>query len=123
MNALGIGRSLTYRANMKTGVWLSFDLGVKGDYESLYKWLDARKARECGDSVAYLTFEYQEDVFTEIAISLHSSIKMNDASRFYLIARQAPDDKFRGRFVVGKRKAAPWTGYGPQAEEAPPDES
>ena len=108
---------------MKQGIWLSFDLGVKGDYESLYKWLDARKARECGDSVAYINFEYKEDVVSEITNSLHTSVSMNDASRFYLIAKKPADKDAVGRFIIGKRKAPPWTGYAPQTEESAPDES
>jgi hypothetical protein len=57
-NPLGIAQLPRYPISMKQRIWLSFDLGIKGDYQSLYKWLDARKARECGDSVAYFTFEY-----------------------------------------------------------------
>ena len=33
-------------------IWLSFDLGVSGDYEGTYAWLDDKSARECGSSVA-----------------------------------------------------------------------
>ena len=27
---------------MQTRIWLSFDLGVSGDYEGMYMWLDDR---------------------------------------------------------------------------------
>lgn len=27
-------------------IWISYDLGVQGDYEGLYGWLDTHKARE-----------------------------------------------------------------------------
>ncbi|MHB9292468.1 hypothetical protein Holit_01566 [Hollandina sp. SP2] len=37
---------------MSTRVWLSYDLGIKGDYANLYIWLDEHKALECGDSIA-----------------------------------------------------------------------
>ena len=30
-------------------IWLSYDLGVDGDYENLYAWLDHKEAKECGD--------------------------------------------------------------------------
>jgi hypothetical protein len=123
-NPLGIGQLPRYPITMKKGIWLSFDLGIKGDYENLYKWLDARNARECGDSVAYFTFEYTEDLLTEITTSLLSSVKTNDASRFYLIARlKDGDTRTVGKFIVGKRKAPPWTGYSPRPEEAAPDEA
>jgi hypothetical protein len=42
-----------------TRYWLSFDLGLQGDYDSLYAWLDKQGAQECGDSVA--TFEVKEN--------------------------------------------------------------
>jgi hypothetical protein len=38
---------------MKSAIWLTFDLGVRGDYETLYTWLDQRLAKECGDNVAF----------------------------------------------------------------------
>src|SRR5205823_3138363 len=108
---------------MKQGIWLSFDLGVKGDYESLYKWLDARNASECGDSVAYLVFEFEANVVTEVSNSLHSNIKMDPTSRFYLWA-QGPEDKaVNGRFIIGARKAPPWTGYSPPKIPPKPDAS
>jgi hypothetical protein len=32
---------------MKKAVWISFDLGVQGDYEGLYGWLDRLDAQTC----------------------------------------------------------------------------
>ena len=43
---------------MNKALWLSYDLGVKGDYEGLYAWLDDHNAEECGNSVAFLHYEY-----------------------------------------------------------------
>ncbi|PYK61911.1 MAG: hypothetical protein DME43_01430 [Verrucomicrobia bacterium] len=121
INALGLKNPDSYEIYMKQGIWLSFDLGVKGDYESLYKWLDARNAFECGDSIAFLDFEYETNIVTEVSNSLHSSIKMDPANRFYLIAK-GPDDKdITGRFIIGARKAPPWTGYGPPKGVPKPD--
>ncbi len=31
-------------------IWLSYDLGIQGDYPSLYEWLDKHQAKECGDN-------------------------------------------------------------------------
>ena len=31
-------------------VWISYDLGIRGDYEGLYAWLDSHRAKECGDA-------------------------------------------------------------------------
>ena len=38
---------------MEKAIWLSYDLGIQGDYESLYQWLDSQGAIERGDSVAF----------------------------------------------------------------------
>ncbi len=27
---------------MKKALWISYDIGVRGDYEGLYAWLDSR---------------------------------------------------------------------------------
>jgi len=32
---------------MKSAVWISFDLDIKGDYKGFYAWLDNHGAREC----------------------------------------------------------------------------
>ena len=29
-------------------VYISFDLGLKGDYAAFYSWLDKHHAKECG---------------------------------------------------------------------------
>ena len=37
--------------------WISFDLGLQGDYDALYAWLDKHEAKECGENVATLVSE------------------------------------------------------------------
>lgn len=103
---------------MKKTVWLSYDLGVRGDYESLYSWLDNHGAKECGNSVAILDYDCVEDVIDELRRDLTRSVSFGKHDRVYVIWRQ--DGKIKGRFLVGKRKAAPWSGYGsqePQVDE------
>lgn len=41
------------------GFWLSYDLGIAGDYPDLYQWLDDHEAKSCGNSIAF--FKYQVD--------------------------------------------------------------
>ena len=36
--------------------WLSYDLGVGGDYDGLYAWLDDHNAKPCGQSVAFFAY-------------------------------------------------------------------
>lgn len=86
-----------------TRYWLSFDLGLQGDYNSLYSWLDKQGAQECGDSVA--TFKSKK-TREQIAIELKDIFEEKSKPRLYLISMQRG-----GKFLSGKRKRAPWTGY------------
>ncbi len=51
---------------MKKMVWISYDLGVKGDYEGLYAWLDDHKAKECGNSLAALEYDCTSNLIDEL---------------------------------------------------------
>lgn len=88
---------------MKKRYWLSFDLGLKGNYEQLYEWLDTMKANECGDFMAtFLTDK------TSVAIKDELIRILDDKARIYLIEYNKG-----GRFTIGLRKRAPWAGYAP----------
>jgi hypothetical protein len=85
----------------KKRVWLSYDLGLRGDYESLYEWLDEKGAEECGDSIAtFRTDQSREQIYDSLKEVLGGSPK----ARIYIITENG------GKFIFGKRKAAPWTG-------------
>lgn len=96
---------------MRKWIWLSYDLGVTGDYEALYQWLDGHGARECGDSVAAINYEYSgADVFDVVAKELRRHLGKTPAgSRIYMGASEG--GKAPGRFLVGRRRPAPWAGY------------
>ena len=94
-------------------VWLVFDLGVKGDYEGLYAWLDAQGARECGDSVACFTYSYTDDLVTELRSQLESAMTLDKKSRLYVVYSDPPTNRPKGAFLCGRRKSPPWAGYGP----------
>jgi hypothetical protein len=51
-------------------VWISYDLGVRGDYESIYSWLDAHGAKECGDSLAVLTYRHDGQLIDKLKADL-----------------------------------------------------
>jgi hypothetical protein len=36
----------------KIAIWFTYDLGVGGDFQGLYSWLDDREAIECGNNNA-----------------------------------------------------------------------
>lgn len=82
--------------------WVSFDLGLHGDYMELYEWLDRNGAKECGDSVA--TF-VSNKTRAQIGGELSRIIGSEKKARVYIIRKQG------GRFILGKRKVAPWAGY------------
>lgn len=96
---------------MKKLIWISYDLGVSGDYENLYAWLDDHDAKECGESLASFWFSCEGDVFPAIEKALRAAVSLNDRSRIYVVFND--QGKVKGRFVIGgRRKRAPWEGYG-----------
>ena len=87
-----------------TRYWLSFDLGLQGDYDSLYGWLDQQQARECGDSVATFQSSKSRDQLTK---ELKNLLGEKKNARIYIISKVSG-----GKFVLGRRKLrAPWNGY------------
>lgn len=100
---------------MKQGIWISYDLGIKGDYPSLYTWLDEHKAKECGDSLAFLNYEYKADLFGELKKDLENVIDLKNGDRLYVIFKG--EDNYIGKFLRGSRKSTPWAGYSPSKEE------
>ena len=91
-------------------VWLSYDLGMGGDYEGLYRWLDSKKALECGDSGAFFHFSYVNDLEKEMKKELEDNVDFKKKGRIY-ITYMRKDGKIAGKFIFGGRKAAPWAGY------------
>ena len=99
---------------MKSAIWLSYDLGVNGDYENMYAWLDNHGAKECGGSVAYLQFTHDGDLPASLKSDIESGVALNKRSRICVIYKK--DAKLSGRYVVGQRKGAPWEGFGDKDE-------
>mgnify|MGYP001436978332 CR=1 FL=1 len=96
---------------MKSLIWISYDLGLKGDYEGLYSWLDLHGAKECGDSVGFVSYEWKTNLFLELQKDIKKSVKITPKNRIYVII---PSDnsskKYIGKFLFGNRKASPWEG-------------
>jgi hypothetical protein len=103
-------------------VWISFDLGVSGDYEGVYAWLDEHGAKECGDSVALVQYEPHRDLVAELRKEFEENVKLTSRSRIYVIYR-GDDTKIKGTWLVGSRRQAPWTGYGSLEGEGATDET
>ncbi|MBM3326151.1 MAG: hypothetical protein FJY65_04085 [Calditrichaeota bacterium] len=94
---------------------MSYDLGLRGNYEELYTWLDNLEARECGDASA--TFKSSlspEQIKAELKKAL------NKEARIYLIG--FVDGQLRGKFILGRRKVrADWSGYAVETDEVDED--
>ena len=95
---------------MTARIWLSFDLGVRGDYSSLYTWLDDNGAEECGSSVATLHFTYDGDLVECLKNEIGRAISLSKQSRIYVIYKE--NGKSKGKYIFGRRKRSPWDGYG-----------
>ena len=108
--ALGGGEEL------QSAIWLSCDLGVSGDYEGMYSWLENHGAKECGSSVAFLKcYEFDGDLPESLKTDVSDTVTLNRRSRIYVIFND--NGRVRGRYVVGNRKAPPWTGFGDEPDQ------
>ncbi len=112
----------------KMTIWLTYDLGVGGDFQGIYSWLDDHKAIECGNNNAYIrNYEYLDNITTDdefvaaLKDELESKITFKPGNRIYIV-RQSIDGKNKGKnigsFVIGKRKASPWEGFGTKTENS-----
>lgn len=104
---------------MTRSVFISYDFGLKGDYDNLYKWLDEKKAEERGYGLAYIkdffiheTFKKDNEFFLHIREELQQKLKLGNSDRIYMIWGSIESDrKTRSGFLIGKPKQAPWTGF------------
>jgi hypothetical protein len=99
------------KALMKSAVWVSYDLGVQADYEGMFAWLDEHQAKECGDSLAFLNYEYSGRLLKALTADLKKSVQITKRSRIYVIYREQETKKMKGIFLFGGRKAPPWSGF------------
>ena len=95
---------------MRHWVWVSFDLGIKGDYESMYRWLDGHGAVECGENVAGFWYKHTNDLLTAMKKDLSDNVELTPKSRIYVI--RLASGKMKGKFLFGTRHSAPWSGFG-----------
>ena len=103
-------------------IWIPYDLGIKGDYPNLYAWLDNHNAKEGGNSIAFLNFEFngeEDDLLDILKKDLTKSITFKPGDRVYVIRMRTDNGvkKVSGKFIIGNRKANPWEGYGQQGED------
>jgi len=108
-----------WRSSMKKAVWLSFDLGVSGDYEGLYKWLANHHAIECGESLGFFHYESKaknvDAMLEELTKDISENVTVSKKTRMYVVYR-SDEQKAKGKFLFGNRRQPPWTGYGEEEQ-------
>ena len=101
-----------------SAIWISYDLGVSGDYEGMYEWLDDHCATECGSSFSFVNEHDHDgdDLLQALKRDIQGSVEIGKRSRIYVLRRI--DGREKGSFLFGRRKGAPWKGYGHQSKTA-----
>ena len=105
---------------MKKWIVLNYDLGLKGDYEALYRYLDNKEAKDCGNCNSVFFIDVKDTSFEEVVDFLRKEIsenvKINTTDRIYITSTSEEahdgDNRIKGRFLFGARKRAVWEGYG-----------
>ena len=97
---------------MKKAIWISYDLGIGGDYDGLYRWLANHEAVECGDGLAFFNYSVEDmsDLPDELKKEIEVNVRVDNKTRIYCIRKV--EDKIKGSFLFGSRKGNPWEGYG-----------
>lgn len=110
---------------MTKSIWLTYDLGVGGDYQNLYAWLDDHNAVDCGNNFAYLWIPYQkgmsdDEFMNNILKDIEAYVSLKPGNRIYIVRSYQDDNdekKMKGSFIYGKRKASPWEGFGSKTND------
>lgn len=92
-------------------VWLSYDLGIPGDYDVLYSWFDQHDAKVCGRNVAFLNYSYRENFKEELTEELRPMAEPTRKACMYAIYYDIHEQKIKGTYLVGRRRWTPWHGY------------
>ncbi len=97
--------------SFKKVFWISYDLGLKGDYTGLYTFLDSVGAKECGDSIAFFHKDYGENFLEGLTNDLKKHVSLTKNDRIYVVYLENNTNKAKGKFLFGSRKRSLWEGY------------
>lgn len=110
---------------VKKAIWISYDLGLKGDYQGLYSWFDNHEAVECGNGLAFFPYTTSELDLQKFLRIIHddikSSVKLSPTDRLYIICKDQSTGLVKGYFINGARKQSPWEGFGKPKGDVLPD--
>ena len=111
------------KAIQENWVILNFDFGLKGDYESLYSFLDNANALECGNSCAAFEFNLtggadltHEEKIEQVKEEITSNVSLTKGDRLYVIVHDK-NGAAKGSFIYGHRQRPTWEGYGNKSKE------
>jgi hypothetical protein len=118
-----------YRMKTKKGIWLSYDFGLKADYTGLFTWLDNKNAVECGNSMAFFLYEFDDATLSanpkslveSLSSEINEYVKLAKNDRIYVVWKEPVSQKMKGDFINGSRKHSPWEGFGQRKAEAVSD--
>lgn len=106
-------------------VILNYDFGLKGDYETLYGFLDNRNAIDCGNSTGAFEFNFSggsdlthEEKIEQIQKLIEDKILLTKGDRIYIIVHDK-NGQPKGSFIYGHRQRPVWEGYGSRTEKDP----
>lgn len=97
-------------------VILNFDLGIRGDYDNLYIFLDKNNAIDCGNSNCVFQYKFSgsdlnyDDKFNQILDSINKVVTFSKNDRIYVIVHNEEGNP-KGKFIIGQRKTPVWDGY------------
>ena len=109
--------------NLSNIVILNYDLGIQGDYDSLYAFLDNHNALDCGNSNCFFKFNFvgndlsHSDKFKQLKETIESDVDIEKKDRIYVIVHD-DENTPRGTFIFGRRKTPVWEGYGDKKDES-----
>ena len=65
---------------MKKAIWISYDLGIGGDYDGLYRWLANHSAVECGDGLAFFNYQAKssDKILEELKAEIEAGVRINN---------------------------------------------
>lgn len=103
-------------------VILNFDLGIRANYDDLYRFLDSYDAADCGNSNAVFIYPFKgevleyEDKFDQIKSEIDKSVEFGKNDRLYVIVHN-DEGVPKGKFLFGQRKTPVWDGYAVREED------
>ena len=92
----------------KVPVWISYDLGSKGDFTNMYRWLKGYEALECGNSTAQIWYskERGRKLVPSLRKEIEEAIAINAETRIFIIYRGSKNT-LHEKWLIGSTNPTP----------------